>query len=56
MKEKGLQQNSAIEKGMLEMTEDIKKLQTECQNNSDILIALVKETKNKIIEKISLIQ
>ena len=33
MKEKGLQQSSGIEKGMLEMTEDIKKLQTECQNN-----------------------
>jgi len=33
MKEKGLQQNSGLEKAMLEMTEDIKKLQTECQNN-----------------------
>ena len=56
MKEKGLQQSSGIDKALLDMTEDIKKMQTECQNNQDILTALVKETKNKIIEKISLIQ
>ena len=56
MKEKGLQQKSGIETVMLEMTEDIEKLQTECQMNQDVLTALVKETKNKIMEKISLIQ
>ena len=33
MKEKGLQQSSGIEKALLDMTEDIKKMQTECQNN-----------------------
>ena len=56
MKEKGLKQNSSIEKVILEMNKDIKNLQSECQKNEDILTAFVKETKNKIIEKISLIQ
>ena len=55
MKEKGLLFEKNVEKLVFEMNSETKKLEVECENNKDIFKALVEETKNKIIEKISLI-